>query len=491
MNILYAIFEAAPFAKTGGLGDVGGTLPAFLNESGHDVRLIMPKHDAIPEKYRSKMKHLFHFHMQLGWRTVYYGLEMLKYKGVTCYFIDNEAYFKRTSLYGYADDAERVAFFCKAALECLTHLERFKPQIIHCNDWHASLIPVMLREYFGNHPYYYDIKSVITIHNLKFQGIISRYYLGDLLGMERHVAARECLDWEDGGAINFLKGAFHYADAITTVSPTYAKEIRMPYYGEKLDGVLRWREEALSGILNGIDYSLYDPSLDKLIFRMYRARDWEGKAHNKKSLQAELGLPAEADKPLLIIISRFTEQKGLDLIAHVMEELLWDGAVQMAVLGTGDWRYEEMFYYFAERYPDRIAARITFDDMLAHKMYAGGDILLMPSRFEPCGIAQMIAMKYGTLPLVRETGGLRDTVTPYDEDTGEGTGFSFANYNAHELLFTIRSAVALYQNEPEKWRLLQSGAMDADFSWQASAKKYARLYDSLCKKPRQTKKKTE
>jgi starch synthase len=483
MNILYAIFEAAPFAKTGGLGDVGGTLPGFLKENGHDARVIMPKHEAIPEKYKNKAKRIFSFQMQLGWRNLYCGLEMLKHKGVTYYLVDNEYYFKRDSLYGYEDDAERAAFFCKAALECLTHLERFKPQIIHCNDWHTALIPVMLKEYFGEHPYYYDMKSVVTIHNLKYQGIVSRYYLGDLLAMEHHVAAREHLAW-GGDAINFLKGALHYADAITTVSPTYAKEIMTPYYGERLDGVLRWREEHLSGILNGIDYGVYDPAIDKHIFQTYKRGDWAGKAFNKKALQGELKLPAEADTPLLIIVSRFTEQKGMDLIAHVMEELLYGGDVQVAVLGTGDWRYEEMFYYFASRYPGRIAARVTFDEALARKMYAGGDILLMPSKFEPCGIAQMIAMKYGTLPVVRETGGLKDTVIPYNEHTGAGTGFGFANYNAHEFLFVVRQAAGIFRGAREKWRGIQDNACAADFSWQASAKEYTALYDGLCKKQR-------
>ena len=340
----------------------------------------------------------------------------------------------------------------------------------------------MLKEYFGDHPYYYDIKTVMTIHNLKYQGIISRYYLGDLLGMEDHVAARNCLAW--GGAINFLKGALHYADAITTVSPSYAEEIKTPYYGEYLDGALRWRDEHLSGILNGIDYKTYNPASDKLIFERYNSGEWQGKAANKQALQGELKLPVRPRAPLLAIVSRFTEQKGLDLIAHILEELLYSDDIQMAALGTGDWRYEEMFYYFADRYPEKLSARISFDDALAHRIYAGGDILLMPSKFEPCGISQMIAMRYGMIPIVRETGGLRDTVKPYNKGTGEGTGFSFANYNAHELLFTIRSAVELYLNTPDKWRRLQDSAGNVDFSWKSSAKQYADLYGSLCRKKR-------
>jgi starch synthase len=480
MNILYAIFEAVPFAKSGGLGDVGGALPFFLKENGHDVRVIMPKHDAIPSRFKSEMKPLFNFQVQLGWRTQYCGIEALKHRGVTYYFIDNEQYFKRDSLYGYGDDEERSAFFCKATLLCLTHLERFKPQIIHCNDWHTALIPVMLKEYFGEHPYYYDIKSVISIHNLKYQGITGRDFPGDVLDMADHVAARDHLSF--GDAVNFMKGALHYADAITTVSPTYAKEIMTPYFGEGLDGVLRWRGECLTGILNGIDYGEYDPAIDKMLFRTYTCSDSEGKAFNKRKLQEELALPAEADTPLLVIVSRLTEQKGLDLIAHIMEELLYAGDVQLAVLGTGDWRYEEMFYYFANRYPKRIAVRITFDDRLARKIYAGGDMLLMPSKFEPCGITQMIAMRYGTLPVVRETGGLCDTVKPYNRFTGEGTGFSFANYNAHELLFTVREAADLYRKERAVWRRIQKNACALDFSWRVSADRYTSLYEGLCRR---------
>ncbi|MDR1572444.1 MAG: glycogen synthase GlgA [Clostridiales Family XIII bacterium] len=483
MNVLYAIFEASPFAKSGGLGDVGGALPEALRETGADARVIMPKHDSMPERYKSRIKRIFSFQMQLGWRTLYCGVEMLKYRGVVYYFIDNEQYFKRDSLYGYGDDAERAAFFCKAVLECLAHLERFKPQIIHCNDWHTSLIPVMLKEYFGDHPYYSDIKTVMTVHNLKYQGIISRHCLGDLLGMEGHVAARERLSW--GDAINFLKGALHYADAITTVSPSYAEEIKTPYYGEGLDGVLRWREECLSGILNGIDYEIYSPSSDSLIPETYRSGEWEGKAANKRALQGELLLPLSPRTPLLAIVSRFTEQKGLDLVAHILEELLGSDDVQLAVLGTGDWRYEEMFYYFADRYPEKLAARISFDDRMAHRIYAGGDMLLMPSKFEPCGISQMIAMRYGMVPIVRETGGLRDTVTPYSDATGAGTGFGFMNYNAHELLFTIRKAVALYLDGPDGWRRIQDSAGAADFSWKASARQYVKLYEGLCRRKRQ------
>jgi starch synthase len=487
MNVLYAVFEASPFAKTGGLGDVGGALPVFLKEDGVDVRVIMPKHDAIPDKFKSKFRKIFNFQLQLGWRRLYCGMEMLKYKGVTYYFIDNEYYFKRDSLYGYDDDAERVAFFCKGVLESLIRLDKFKPNIIHCNDWHTSMIPIMLKEYFGDHPYYFDIKSIITIHNLKFQGIIGRYYLGDLLSMEHHSAARDHLAW--GDAINFLKGSLYYADAITTVSPTYAEEIKTPSYGENLDGILRSRGDHLSGILNGLDYDEYDPSTDKLIYKPYKKGGWEGKAFNKAALQEEMGLPQNAEAPVLSIISRLTEQKGMDLLAHIMEELLENEDIQLIVLGSGDWFYEEKFYYFMSRYPDKISARIGFDEKLAHRIYAGSDIFLMPSRFEPCGLSQLISLKYGTIPVVRETGGLKDTVIPYNEFTGEGNGFGFMNYNAHELLFAIKKAVNLCISSKKAWQALQLNAMSADFSWQASAKKYIKLYESLYKKPKYTRKK--
>ena len=489
MNVLYAVFEASPFAKTGGLGDVGGTLPLYLKEAGVEIRVIMPKHDQIPEKFRNKFRKIFNFNLQLGWRQLYCGVEMLKYRGVTYYFVDNEYYFKRDALYGYDDDAERAAFFCKAVLESLIRVDKFRPNIIHCNDWHTSLIPVMLREYYGDHPYYYDMKSVITIHNLKFQGIIGRFFLGDLMSMEHHSAARDHLAW--GEAINFLKGSLYYADAITTVSPTYAEEIKTSAYGENLDGVLRYRESHLSGILNGIDYDEYDPYTDKRIYKTYKKGDWAGKAVNKAALQDEMGLPVSDDIPLLSMISRLTEQKGVDLVAHIMDELLTTEDVQIVILGNGDWNYEEKFYYFMSKYPDRLSARILFDDKLAHRIYAGSDMLLMPSRFEPCGLSQLIALRYGTVPIVRETGGLKDTVMPYNEYTGEGAGFGFLHYNAHDLLFAIKKGINLYNESKSAWHKLQANGMSKDYSWKASARKYIKLYESLYKAPKTTRSETD
>ena len=488
MNVLYAVFEAAPFAKTGGLGDVGGTLPLYLKEAEVEIRVIMPKHDTIPDKYKSKFRKIFNFNLQLGWRQLYCGVEMFKYRGVTFYFIDNEYYFKRSALYGYDDDAERSAFFCKAVLECLVRLDKFRPNIIHCNDWHTCMIPIMLREYYGDHPYYYDMKSVLTIHNLKFQGIIGKFYLGDLLNMEHHTAARDYLAW--GEAINFLKGSIHYADAITTVSPTYADEIKTSAFGENLDGVLRYRETHLFGILNGIDYDEYDPSTDRQIYKNYKKGDFKGKEANKIALQEELGLPISREIPVVSMISRLTEQKGVDLVAHIMEELLNTEDIQIVVLGSGDWIYEEKFYYFMSKYPDKLAARILFDDKLAHRIYAGSDMLLMPSRFEPCGLSQLIALRYGTAPIVRETGGLKDTVVPYNEFTGEGTGFGFINYNAHELLYTIKKGIRLYKESRTEWHGLIKNGMSKDFSWKSSAKKYIKLYKSLYKTPKTTRKRT-
>jgi starch synthase len=480
MKVLYAIFEAIPFAKVGGLGDVGGALPKFLKKQRNDIRVIMPKHACIPERFKNRMKAVADFHTNLGWRTPYCGLQELEYNGVTYYFIDNEYYFKRDAVYGYDDDAERVAFFCRAALESLSCFENFKPQVIHCNDWHTSLIPVMLREFYGDHPHYYDIKTVMTIHNLKFQGIFSKNLLGGLLGMGHHTAPSAHLEW--GDSLNFFKGGLIYSDAVTTVSPTYAREIQTPYYGEGLDGVLRWQGERLRGIINGIDYNSYNPSTDKALFRKYAQGDDEGKSFNKKALQELLNLPTNEDLPLFIMVSRLTEQKGLDLLSYILEELLSSEDIQFVALGTGDPQYEDMLLYFAGRFPHKMSVRTVFDDDLSRKFYAGGDFLVAPSRFEPCGVTQMIAMRYGTLPVVRETGGFKDTVIPYNRYTGEGNGFSFANYNAHELLFAFRRAARLYSKNQKALSTLRQHAYAADFSWEKSAEEYMQLYNEIIKK---------
>lgn len=479
MKILFAIGEADPFAKTGGLGDVGGSLPGAINQAGGKIRVIMPKYEGIPQELLANLKFVADFQVELGWRRKYCGLLEMEYEGVHYYFIDNEYYFKREKLYGYEDDGERFAFFARGVLDSLPHLKGFQPDIIHCNDWHTALIPVMLKEFCSCDPYYYNIRSLFTIHNLKHQGIFPREMLGDLLNLEGSPRARESLAFD--GAVNYLKGALLYADQITTVSPSYAQEIQEPFYGEGLEQVLRDRREGLIGILNGIDYDRYNPETDPYIFANY-ATDLAKKNQNKKQIQKLLELPEGENIPLLAMVSRLDGQKGLDLLAHIMEELLQED-LQLVVLGTGEEKYETMLSHFAAQFPDKLAAKIAFDDSLAHKIYAGADLLLMPSLFEPCGLGQMIAMRYGTIPLVRETGGLKDTVFPYNQFTGKGNGFSFANYNAHEFLFTIQKALRIYRDNKMIWQKLQEEARQKDFSWRRSAREYFRLYETMIAQP--------
>lgn len=474
-RVLYASFEAAPFGKTGGLGEVAGSLPGALNRAGVDCRVILPKLPTMPPKLAEKLTHIADFQLPLGWRRQYCGIEQLKYKRCTYYFIDNEYYFKRDNFYGYGDDAERIAFFAKAVLEALPYLPDFRPQIIHCNDWHTALTPLLLHEQFRFSPDYAGIKTVFSVHNLKFQGQFAPAVLDDVLGLADNPAAREQLIYE--GAVNYLHGALCYADRILTVSPTYAGEICTPEYGEGLDGVFCRRRNILSGILNGVDEEIYNPESDKYLPAHFGAADLSGKAACKAALQRELGLAERPDLPLLVLISRLTEQKGLDLLLHILGELLQQ-PVQAAVLGVGDEKYQNAFGWFADKY-ENFAAKLLFDDAWAHRMYAGADMLLMPSKFEPCGLAQMIAMRYATLPVVRETGGLKDSVCPYNQYTGEGNGFSFANYNAHELLFTVKNALAVYYDKPKVWRQLGQNAIKTDFSWRRSAEAYAGVYRGL------------
>ncbi|TGE33263.1 glycogen synthase GlgA [Desulfosporosinus sp. Sb-LF] len=475
MKIVLVTAEADPFAKTGGLGEVLGSLPAFLHKQGVDVRVIMPKYSTIPEHLQREFKHLAHFDVQVAWRQQYCGLEGMVYQGVHYYFIDNEYYFSRSQVYGEYDDAERFAFFSRAALESLIHIPGFKPDIIHCHDWHTALIPLMLKEFYSREPLYYPIKTVFTIHNLKYQGVFAGEVLSDIVGLSTEYYSEEALEFF--GGVNFMKAALLYADRITTVSPTYALEIQNPFYGEQLDGLLRTRSESLSGIINGIDYEAYDPLNDPYIAMPFNNFPL-AKEENKKHLQTITGLPIRGDRALLGMVSRLVDQKGVDLLAHVMEEIL-EQEVQMVILGTGENRYEEMLRYFAAKYPEKLAIRLEFSDKLAHEIYAGADIFLMPSRFEPCGIAQMIAMRYGTIPVVRETGGLKDTVIPYNEITGSGNGFSFVNYNAHEFLFTVQHALRLYKLDKKVWSNLCQTAMESDFSWDRSANAYIEIYESL------------
>lgn len=472
MNILFATFEAVPFVKTGGLGDVGGTLPFALKEAGADVRVILPKFATIPEEYREKMVHVTDFPLLLSWRSQYCGIEKLEYGGVIWYFIDNEYYFGRSYPYGFFDDGERIAFFSKAVVECIAHLD-FKPDILHCNDWHTALSCVFLRENFREWPGYDRIKTVFTIHNLKFQGKYAASVLGNVLGLHDCPPARDQL--LQGEAVNYMRGALNYADRITTVSKTYADEICTDFYGEGCNDIFYRRRSILSGILNGIDNEKFDPHKCDPPFDK---DNLEGKAENKKRLQKKLGLKVDPDIPMLGVVSRLTDQKGFDLVNYILPELLEED-IQLAVLGVGQKEYEDAFKYFASQYPEKVSANILFSEPLSNDLYASCDMILVPSLFEPCGLSQMISMRYGTLPVVRETGGLKDSVIPYNKETGEGNGFSFANYNAHELLFTIQRAVKLYRENRPAWNNLVRNAFESDFSWKNSAEQYMELYRGL------------
>ncbi len=475
LGVVFASSEAAPFAKTGGLGDVAGSLPAALQDAGCEVVVMVPKYGTIPERFREKMVHLCDFYVPLGWRSEYCGLDMLEERGVRYIFIDNERYFKRDQLYSYFDDGERFAFFSKAITESLQHID-FHCDILHCNDWQTALAPVFLREFYQGIPLYENIKTVFTIHNIAFQGQYGDKVLSDICGLA-HIpnAARQLYCGPQ--TVNFMKGALCYSDRITTVSPTYAREIQMPFYGEHMDGILRDRSSILSGILNGIDMVSWDPRTDQSIAADYTAADLNGKKECKAALQRELGFEVRDDVPLMGMVTRLTKQKGMDLVQYALDTVLSRG-IQVVVLGTGDTCYEDSLRYFDWKYPN-MAARIMFDSDLSRRIYAGCDMFLMPSLFEPCGLSQMIAMRYGTLPIVRETGGLKDSVQPYNRFTGEGTGFSFANFNGDEMAGVILAAADVFWNNPVEWKKLQVHAMTTDFSWRRSAEEYCGLYQGL------------
>ena len=475
MQIVFASAECAPFVKTGGLGDVAGSLPAALVRAGAEVIVMVPKYATIKDEYKAQMEHFSDFYVSLGWRNEYCGLEKLEHDGVTYMFIDNERYFARDYPYGFFDDGERFAFFSKAITESLQHLpEGFECDILHCNDWQTALAPVFLREFYQGLPLYDRVKTVFSIHNVAFQGQFSDTVMEDILGVAHIPAAATQLRC-DACSINYMLGALHYADAITTVSPTYASEIQTPEFGEGLDGVLRERSYALQGILNGIDVAAFDPATDKRIAANYTVDDRSGKAVCKAKLQEELGLEVRDDRPLMVMVTRLTRQKGMDLVMYALDRIL-SGGVQVAVLGTGDRDYEDGLRYFQDKYPGTMAARIEFDPALSQRMYAAADMFLMPSKFEPCGLSQIIAMRYGTLPIVRETGGLKDTVQPYNEFTGEGTGFSFTNFNGDEMGDAVFRAARLFWDNREAWNQLVTQAMSQDFSWTRSADKYLDLY---------------
>lgn len=475
MQIVFASAECAPFVKTGGLGDVAGSLPAALVRDGAEVIVMVPKYATIKDEYKAQMEHFSDFYVSLGWRNEYCGLEKLEHDGVTYMFVDNERYFARDYPYGFFDDGERFAFFSKAITESLQHLpEGFECDILHCNDWQTALAPVFLREFYQGLPLYDRVKTVFSIHNVAFQGQFSDTVMEDILGVAHIPAAATQLRC-DACSINYMLGALHYADAITTVSPTYAGEIQTPEFGEGLDGVLRERSYALQGILNGIDVAAFDPATDKRIAANYTVDDRSGKAVCKAKLQEELGLEVRDDRPLMVMVTRLTRQKGMDLVMYALDRIL-SGGVQVAVLGTGDRDYEDGLRYFQDKYPGTMAARIEFDPALSQRMYAAADMFLMPSKFEPCGLSQIIAMRYGTLPIVRETGGLKDTVIPYNEFTGEGTGFSFTNFNGDEMGDAVFRAARLFWDNREAWNQLVTQAMSQDFSWTRSADKYLDLY---------------
>ncbi len=478
LHIVFASAEAAPFVKTGGLGDVAGSLPAALAAAGAEVIVMVPKYATIADTYKNQMEHVGQFYVPLGWRNEYCGLERLVYDGVTYLFLDNEHYFNRSYPYGFFDDGERFAFFSKAICESLQYLpDGFVCDVLHCNDWHTALAPVFLREFYMGNPLYQNVKTVFSIHNIAFQGQFTDMLLGDVLGLshiEPAVRQLRC----DARSINYMLGALNYSDAITTVSPTYAWEIRTPEFGEGLDGVLRRRESILSGILNGLDVKRNDPATDDRIHQNYTRDDRSGKAACKAALQAELGLEVRDDRPLMAMVTRLTRQKGMDLVTYSLDRIL-SGGVQVAVLGTGDAEYEEALRYFERTYPGTMAARIEFDLFLSQRMYSGADMFLMPSLFEPCGLSQMIAMRYGTLPIVRETGGLKDTVIPYNKFTGEGTGFTFTHFNGDEMGDAVFRAARTFWDDKDAWNHLIDNAMDADFSWKRSAEQYMDLYYGL------------
>ncbi len=477
-NILFIASEAVPFIKTGGLADVVGSLPKYFDKEKYDVRVIIPKYLCIPEHFRNQMQYKTHFYMDFNWKSQYVGLLEMEYEGVKFYFIDNEYYFQGFKPYGNIyEDIEKFAFFSKAAL-CVIPLLDFVPDIIHCHDWQTGLIPVYLKERFNGGEMYRRIKSVMTIHNLKFQGVWDVKSVKNITGLSSYFFAPDKL--EAYGDANYLKGGIVYADAVTTVSKSYAEEIKTPFYGEGLDGLMRARSNCLRGIVNGIDYNEYNPETDKRIVRNYNQVTFrKEKYKNKIALQEQLGLEVNKDKFMIGIVSRLTDQKGLDLIQYVMDEMCSQDDIQLVVLGTGEERYENMFRHFDWKYNSRVSANIYYSEDLSHRIYASCDAFLMPSLFEPCGLSQLMSLRYGTVPIVRETGGLKDTVQPYNEYEGTGTGFSFANYNAHEMLNTIRYAKSVYYNRKREWNKIVDRAMQADFSWNNSARQYESLYDNL------------
>ncbi|MDO4484360.1 MAG: glycogen synthase GlgA, partial [Clostridia bacterium] len=456
MKILFAAGECVPFIKTGGLADVVGALAPVLASQGHDVRVMIPLYSAIPEKWVKEMKHEIDFEVELGWRRQYCGIEKLERDGVTFYFIDNKYYFGRSYIYGLGgDEYERFGFFDRAVLNALPLLD-FQPDVIHAHDWQAGMVPALLKIQYAHLPFYANMKSMYTIHNLQYQGIFGVREVQDVLGLGDSLWTNDKL--ECFGCANFMKAALVYADVITTVSPSYSEEIQTAYYGERLDGLIRARKNSVFGVLNGIDMVDYNPATDKYIAANYSVDDMAGKSECKRALQEKLGLEINPDVPIIGMVGRLSNQKGLDLVDYIIGDLM-NHDVQLVVLGMGDSRYVNLFSWAESQYPGKVAARFAMDNALAHQIYAGADMFLMPSQFEPCGLSQLIALRYGTVPVVRETGGLRDTVLSYNKYTDEGNGFSFFNYNAHDMLHVIERAERYFATEPDVWKKLQYRGM--------------------------------
>ncbi|MPM28310.1 Glycogen synthase [bioreactor metagenome] len=474
LNILIVASEAHPFIKTGGLGDVIGALPKALKDLGVDVRVVIPNYRDIKKEIKESLTYIDNFSVNVGWRTQYCGILEYEYDGVQFYLLDNEYYFKRGGLYGYYDDGEKFAFFDRAVLEFIKHID-WVPDIVHCNDWQTGMIPVLHKLEYIKEEKFKNIKTIFSIHNLFFKGMFSKEVLPELFGYDYEAFNNGSLELY--GAVSFLKGAINYADKITTVSKSYAEEIKTPEYGEELDGLLRYRSSVLEGIVNGIDYEEYNPEEDKYIYSKYSIDNIQNKSINKENLQKELGLPVNKDVAMIGLVSRLTHQKGCDLIINILEELLKE-EVQVVILGTGDSMYEDGFKSFQNRYPKMVNANIRFSNELAHKIYASSDMFLMPSLFEPCGLGQLIALRYGSVPIVRETGGLKDTVVPYNEYEGTGNGFGFKNYRFDELLNITKYALGIYKDK-NKWNSIVRQSMSSDNSWEKSAMEYIRIYDEL------------
>jgi starch synthase len=472
MKVLFVAAESTPFIKTGGLADVIGALPKALHSSGVDVRVILPNYLGISQEFRDDMTHINEVNVQVGWRRQYCGIKQIIHEGIPIYFIDNEYYFGREGIYGYMDDGERFSFFNLAVLEVIHEID-FQVDVLHCHDWHTAMIPLLLNAHYRHDPFYTNMRTVFTIHNLLYQGVFPYEIMDELLELDNQYF----LDVEYFGNVNFLKAGINHSNHVTTVSPTYAREIQTSYYGYGLDGLLSSLGEKLSGIINGIDTKSYNPANDPYIYCKYRS-NLDKKKMNKIALQKELNLPIAPEVPLIAMVTRLVDSKGLDLLLRVIDEFLYYDDVQLVVLGTGDDSYEQWFKAAARRYPNKLSAQITFSESLSRKCYAASDLFLMPSRFEPCGISQLIALRYGSIPVVRETGGLNDTVHAYNEFTGEGNGFTFSAFNAHDMMNTIRRAISFY-HQPDHWRTITKNAFGGDYSWNVSARAYIDIYERI------------